>query len=227
MPDRPEWDRVHDRALRRRPGKTAMRETASSVIEFWFGPAPYTDAATIALDHKALWWGKDAAVDAAIKARFEPLLLAAANSDPALSDWTETPQGMLALILLFDQFPRNMYRGAAYAYGYDELARQCCSLGLAQGFDMQLAPIQRVFFYLPLEHAEDVEDQQYSVKLFRALGKQATAGDKATFNAYLDFAVQHSAIIERFGRFPHRNAVLGRDSSAGETVFLSGPGASF
>lgn len=204
-----------------------MRETIATVIEFWFGPGPYTDAAAIALERKALWWGKDAAVDAAIKARFEPLLLAAANSDPAVASWTESPLGMLALILLFDQFPRNMYRGAAYAFAYDELAQQCCSLGLAQGFDAQLTPIQRVFFYMPLEHAEDVEDQQYSVKLFRALVRQAGVQDKETFEGYADFAVKHSAIVERYGRFPHRNAVLGRDSTDEETVFLRSPGASF
>jgi uncharacterized protein (DUF924 family) len=205
-------------------------ESIASVLAFWFGADAdaNTDTGVMAERQSALWWGKNAAVDQAIKARFETTLLAAAGN--RLDDWADTPQGMLALILLLDQFPRNMYRDTAAAFGYDELARQCCHLGLAQGFDQQLPPLQRVFFYLPLEHAEDLDDQEYSLQLFRALARQAAKDDaagKAAFEHFLDFADRHHAIIARFGRFPHRNAFLARASTAEEIAFLQEPHSSF
>ena len=206
-------------------------ESIETILAFWFGAdGSSTDApaATVSGRQSALWWGKDTAVDQTIKARFEADLLAAA--DGRHDAWAETPQGMLALILLLDQFPRNMYRDTDQAFSFDALAQQCCHLGLAQGFDQQLAPLQRVFFYLPLEHSEDIDDQEYSVQLFRALAKQSVKEDpacKASFDNYLKFADQHHAIIERFGRFPHRNVILDRPSTAEETAFLKEPHSSF
>jgi uncharacterized protein (DUF924 family) len=204
-------------------------ETIESILAFWFGAdAAGSDVNTVAGRQSGLWWGKDAAVDQTIKTRFEASLLAA--RDNKLDDWAESPAGLLALILLLDQFPRNIYRDSATAFDFDELARQCCHLGLAQGYDQQLSPLQRVFFYLPLEHSEDIDDQEHSVQLFRALAKQAGKDDpaaKATFEDYLKFADRHHAIIARFGRFPHRNAVLGRASTAEETAFLKEPHSSF
>jgi uncharacterized protein (DUF924 family) len=202
------------------------------LLDFWFGsddPAQQAnDSASIAQRQAALWWGKDEATDRRIQSRFESTLQAAANQQ--LDHWADTPHGMLALILLFDQLPRNCYRNSATAFRFDELARQCCHLGLAQGFDQQLTPLQRVFFYLPLEHSEDIDDQQYSLQLFRALAKAQARDEpaaKATFDNYLQFANQHHAIIERFERFPHRNTVLGRPSTAAETAFLKEPNSSF
>ena len=204
-------------------------ESIESVLAFWFGAdAAGNDANTVAGRQSGLWWGKDAAVDQTIKTRFEASLLAA--RDNKLDDWAESPAGLLALILLLDQFPRNIYRDSATAFDFDELARQCCHLGLAQGYDQQLPPLQRVFFYLPLEHSEDVEDQEHCVQLFRALAKQIAKDDPAsreTFDGYLKFADRHHAIVARFGRFPHRNAILGRDSTAEEIAFLKEPHSSF
>jgi uncharacterized protein (DUF924 family) len=202
------------------------------ILDFWFGSGDPTrqdnDSASIAQRQSNLWWGKDAATDQLIQSRFEATLQAAASKQ--LDHWADTPRGMLALILLLDQLPRNCYRGSATAFSFDELARQCCHLGLAQGFDQQLTPLQRVFFYLPLEHSEDIDDQQYSLQLFRALAKTQAKDEpaaKATFDNYLQFANQHHAIIERFERFPHRNAVLGRVSTSAETAFLKEPHSSF
>jgi uncharacterized protein (DUF924 family) len=208
-----------------------MNQLASSneVISFWFGATqPASDTTAIANRQAALWWGKDCATDLDIKTRFEATLIAADRNQ--LDDWADTPHGMLALILLLDQFPRNCYRNTSDAFGFDELARQCCHLGLAQGFDQQLLPLQRVFFYLPLEHSEDLDDQQYSVQLFRALAKQVARDEptaRITFDNFLDFANRHHAVIERFGRFPHRNAILERPSTAVETAFLLEPDSSF
>jgi len=204
-------------------------ETIASVLAFWFGAdVANSDVNTVAGRQSGLWWGKDTAVDQTIRTRFEASLLAA--RDNQLDDWAETPAGLLALILLLDQFPRNIYRDSATAFDFDELARQCCHLGLAQGYDQQLPPLQRVFFYLPLEHSEDIDDQEHSVQLFRVLAKRAGQDDpasKATFDDYLKFADRHHAIIARFGRFPHRNAILGRASTAEEIAFLKEPHSSF
>ncbi|ASU37748.1 hypothetical protein hmeg3_05180 [Herbaspirillum sp. meg3] len=206
-------------------------EHIDAILAFWFGAdgsGADTAVATIAARQSALWWGKDAAVDQDIKSRFETDLLATAGNQR--DDWADTPQGMLALILLLDQFSRNMYRDTAKAFSFDALAQQCCHLGLAQGFDQQLSPLQRVFFYLPLEHSEDLDDQEYAVQLFRTLARQSAKDDpacKASFDNYLKFADQHHAIIERFGRFPHRNAILGRPSTAEEAAFLKEPHSSF
>ncbi|WP_050477962.1 DUF924 family protein [Herbaspirillum rhizosphaerae] len=206
-------------------------ENIDAILAFWFGAdgsGTDTDVATIAARQSASWWGKDAAVDRDIQSRFEADLLAAADNQR--DDWADTPQGMLALILLLDQFSRNMYRDTAKAFAFDALAQQCCHLGLAQGFDQQLSLLQRVFFYLPLEHSEDLDDQEYAVQLFRALAKQGAKDDpagKASFDNYLKYADRHHAIIERFGRFPHRNAILGRPSTAEETAFLKEPDSSF
>lgn len=204
---------------------SAIAEPAA-VLHFWFGADD--TAATVAARQGALWWSKDTTVDQLIGARFEASTQAAAGN--RLDDWAETPAGLLALILLLDQFPRNMYRDTANAFAFDDLARQCCHLGLAQGFDQQLSPMQRVFLYLPLEHSEDEDDQDYSLQLFRALCRQSALddpGSSATFDRFLHSAERHHAIIARFKRFPHRNAILGRPSNAEESAFLREPHSSF
>lgn len=195
----------------------------SNILHFWFGDA--ADNNTMAQRQAALWWGKDQNTDDLIRSRFGALLESAANNQ--LADWTESPEGMLALIILLDQLPRNIHRATPQAFAYDELARQCCHLGLAQGFDQQLSPLQRVFFYLPLEHAEDPDDQDYSLQLFRKLKQDAPVDDKTLFDGYLTFAAQHQAIIARFGRFPHRNDILGRPTTPEEAQFFLEPHSSF
>jgi Uncharacterized protein conserved in bacteria len=179
----------------------------------------------VAERQKKLWWSKNPDIDTECRTRFAPLVQQAAANQ--LDDWTESPRSMLALVLLLDQMPRNIYRDTAQAFAHDELARQCSHLALAMGLDADLPPLARVFLYLPLEHAEDLDDQEYVVQLMGALAKAASAEDKATFDGYADYARRHHAVIARFGRFPHRNRILARESTPEEIDFLKQPGSSF
>lgn len=194
-----------------------------AVLEFWFGSNP--DDAAIAKEKSALWWSKNPQVDDEIRGRFEGLVAKAAAGE--LSYWEATPTGRLALILLTDQFPRNIYRDSHRAFAYDAKALAWCLDGIEQHVDRKLRPIERVFFYLPLEHAESLEHQDKSVKHFGELVSIVDEPDKAVFKEYLDFAIRHRDIIARFGRFPHRNKILGRQFTAEEIAFLNEPGSSF
>ncbi|QIB64450.1 DUF924 family protein [Kineobactrum salinum] len=194
-----------------------------TVLQFWFGDS--TDDATVAAQQASLWWSKNSRIDAQIRERFESLVSAAAAGD--LDSWRATAQGWLALIILLDQFPRNIYRDTPAAFALDPSAQKLCNEGLAADIDQQLRPIQRAFFYLPLEHAEDRALQARSVALFRSLAARQPPEQAALFQGFVDYAERHRVIIERFGRFPHRNAVLGRPSTAEETEFLQQPGSSF
>jgi len=144
-----------------------------------------------------------------------------------LTSWGETPHGELARIILLDQFPRNIYREQPRAFAYDMQALSWTLEGLAKQSDQQLRPVERVFFYLPLEHAEDLGHQETSVKLFRELVEAVPQEQRNTFAGFFDFAVRHHDIIDRFGRFPHRNVILGRESTSEEEEFLTQPGSSF
>jgi uncharacterized protein (DUF924 family) len=193
------------------------------ILDFWFGSNP--DDAVVAKEKSALWWSKSPRNDDEIRQRFANFVTKAAAGE--LSDWQSIPSGRLALILLTDQFPRNIYRDSPRAFAYDAQALAWCLDGLDQGFDLKLRPIERVFFYLPLEHAESLEHQDKSVTHFRELVSIADERCKSSFKEYLEFAIRHRDIIERFGRFPHRNQVLGRQSTPEELAFLSQPGSSF
>ena len=205
---------------------TSSQQQADTILDFWFGAGfDNAGASEVAARQSALWWSKNPEIDADCRTRFEPLLKdATANR---LADWADAPHTTLALLLLLDQFPRNIYRDTAQAFAFDELARQHCHLALAMGLDQQLPAIARVFVYLPLEHSEDIDDQQYSLELFRTLAKQAGQADREIFAHFADYAKKHHQIIERFGRFPHRNQILGRASTAEESAFLQQPGSSF
>jgi uncharacterized protein (DUF924 family) len=201
-------------------------ETPATIHDFWFGPdAAAASDAVVAERQAALWWRKNPEVDAQMRLRFAASIAHAAQH--ALDDWAATPHGRLALILLTDQFTRNVYRNTPAAFAWDPLARAWCKDGLAAGMHRALRPIERVFFYLPLEHAEDLEDQERAVSLFRELLAEVPADERATFAGFLDFAERHRAVIARFGRFPHRNAILGRASTDEEVAFLAQPGSSF
>ncbi|ADJ65126.1 DUF924 domain-containing protein [Herbaspirillum seropedicae] len=204
----------------------SLQPQAEELLSFWFGPDwDRLPAHQVAERQKALWWSKNPETDALCRTRFEPLVQdAAANR---LSDWADTPRSLLALVLLLDQLPRNIYRDTPQAFAFDELARQCTHLALAMGVEQELPAIARVFLYLPLEHSEDIDDQHYVVQLMGALAKAAQGEDKPAFDGYADYARRHLAVIERFGRFPHRNRILGRASSAEESAFLKQPGSSF
>ncbi|MBB5519771.1 DUF924 family protein [Amphiplicatus metriothermophilus] len=160
------------------------------------------------------WFKKDAAFDEEIRRRFEALHHAAARGERAA--WEESSGGALALVLLLDQFPRNMYRGSAHAFATDGLARRVAGAAIRRGFDRQADESLRVFFYMPFEHSEDPADQARAVELIEALGDEE----------YAKFARLHADVIARFGRFPHRNACLGRASTPEELAFLEAGGFS-
>lgn len=194
------------------------------LLAFWFGDE--ADDVLRATRQAPLWWGKSSETDALLASRFGEQAEAAAEG--SLAHWADLPSGRLALILLLDQLPRNIHRGTPAAFAQDPLARDLCLKGLSIGADKSLSPLERVFFYLPLEHAESREQQARSVALFEALAaEQAGTPAQATFARFADFARRHQVIIERFGRFPHRNDILGRTSTPEEAAFLQQPGSGF
>jgi uncharacterized protein (DUF924 family) len=201
----------------------AATEDAVSILRYWFGDG--ADEAEIIREQSALWWEKDPRVDAEIRRRFEPALEAEWRGE--LASWDERPGGRLARILLCDQFPRNMYRGTARAFASDGRARALARVALDSKLDRALRPVERVFVYLPFEHSENAADQSAAVRLFTALHEQAPPDVKAAYRNFLDYALRHKEIIDRFGRFPHRNGVLGRESTPEEREFLAGSGSSF
>lgn len=198
-------------------------ENPDSIREFWFGSSP--DDMLTAQQRGKLWWSKKPDFDHEIRVRFASLTEAAAKRE--LDAWSGTAKGTLALILLTDQFPRNMYRGTPNAFAFDTLARDWCLTGLDNGLDRKLRPIERVFFYLPLEHSESIAHQALSVQLFTQLYQEVPAGHMDMFRNYLIFALRHRRVVERFNRFPHRNDILGRPSTRQEIEFLKEPGSSF
>lgn len=197
--------------------------TPAAVLEFWFGAEPARALCDPA--RSRLWWRKDAATDADIRTRFGTWVAAAQAG--RLHHWADAPDGLLALVLLADQFTRNIHRDTPAAFAGDALALAWCRQGIAAGFEAQLAAAGRAFLYMPLEHSELLADQDECVARFERLVAAAAAADRGALAGMLDFARRHREVIARFGRFPHRNVVLGRVSSAEETAFLATPGASF
>ncbi len=198
-------------------------ETPGTICEFWFGQ--HQDEAELIARQSALWWSKRDDVDSGIRVRFEPLLDRASAGE--LDGWRATPQGRLAFVLLTDQFPRNMFRNTPRAFAFDPLARAWARDAIDQGVDQRLRAIERVFLYMPLEHSESLDDQTEAVRLVGALTDGVAPGLRPDFERFLDFARRHREIIARYGRFPHRNAILGRESDAAEIDFLQRPGSSF
>jgi uncharacterized protein (DUF924 family) len=170
------------------------------IIEFWRRAGP-----------KA-WFKKSDAFDAQIRERFEGVHHAAARGEHGA--WAETPEGSLALLLLLDQFPRNLYRGSAHSWATDPLARRIAAEALERGHDRRIEPALRGFYYLPFEHSEELVDQDRSVALCEAM--KAETGDEGN----LKWAIAHRDVIARFGRFPHRNRALGRITTPEEQAFL-------
>lgn len=200
-----------------------MIATPADVLDFWFGPPGR--ATEVSGRQRALWFGKSAANDRAVAERYTATLEAAAAG--RLDDWATTPRGRLALVIVLDQFPHHVHRDRPQAFATDAPALAMSLAALAAGEDRQLAAIERVFLYLPLEHAESLEMQDRSVSLYRQLADEAAADERALFEGFLDYARQHRDVVARFGRFPHRNAILGRPSSADELEFLKQPGSRF
>jgi len=194
------------------------------LLDWWFGADPGT-ATEIAAARHGLWFGKRDSQDREAEARFGAQVEQALAG--GLREWGDDPQGWLALLILLDQLPRMIFRDTPRAFAGDSLARPLLRDGLDRGWDRRLAPIQRVFAYLIFEHAEDLSLQNRAVGLFTDLLNEAADDERAVFASYLDFAERHQRIIARFGRFPHRNAILGRPSTDEEQAFLREPGSRF
>ncbi len=196
---------------------------SETILTYWFGANP--DQAALAKDRADLWWSKNIDVDREIRQRFESSVQLAGEG--RLNSWLIEPRGRLALIILTDQLPRNIYRDSPQAFAFDTRALEWSLDGIESSVDRWLRPIERVFFYLPLEHSERLEDQERSVAMFRELLPSVDPDQQEIFESYLNFAILHRDVVARFGRFPHRNRILGRTSTPEELYFLSQPGSSF
>lgn len=189
---------------------------AERVLSFWFGEGWRE---TGSLKPRSEWFCKDPNFDQAIRERFLDLYNKAKAQQ--LEDWLHQPETCLAWVILLDQFPRNMFRGQPQAFATDPLALMGASHAIDQDFDAMLPPVLRQFFFFPFEHSENLANQRIAVQKFRQF-----EADPELASAY-DYALRHQAIIERFGRYPHRNEILGRSSTPEELAFLQQPGSSF
>jgi uncharacterized protein (DUF924 family) len=185
------------------------------ILEFWFGKPNDSDYGK----SRQVWFIKNPEFDREVRSRFLPVYQQAAAGE--VDDWKASPQGCLALIILLDQFPRNMFRGQPQAFATDPQALAYAKHAVTNSFDRELLPIQRQFIYLPFEHSENLSDQHQCIKLFSTLQEypECVSG--------VDYAHRHFQVIERFGRFPHRNEILGRETTPEEAEFLQQPGSSF
>jgi uncharacterized protein (DUF924 family) len=197
---------------------------AEKVLDFWFGVCGADGAIDPA--KRKMWFGDGRQYDAGIREQFGALHERASRGelDP---EWCATPAGRLALIVVLDQFSRHIHRGTPAAFAQDPAAQRLALAGIDLYADKKLIPAQRCFFYLPLEHAEDIELQRLSVRCFDGLARTVAPEWSKDYDSYLDYAQRHRDIIERFKRFPHRNDVLGRASTPAEKKFLKEPGSSF
>ena len=200
-----------------------MHDQPESVLAFWFG-APGS-AVEVAGRQSKLWFGKSPANDQAVIERFAATLTAATAGQ--LDHWAHSPRGRLALVIVLDQFPHHIHRDQSQAFATDPQSLALSLAALESGEDRQLTPIERVFLYLPLEHAESIAMQARSVSLYERLAHEAAVDERALFDGFLDYARRHRDVVARFGRFPHRNAILGRPSTPDEIEFLKQPGSRF
>lgn len=179
-------------------------KTARNILDFWFDESV-----------EPMWFKKDAAFDRQVEENFLDTYELAARG--GLANWKDRPKETLALIILLDQFPRNMFRNSSRAFATDKLAVELTKYAISRNFDADLSIKERIFLYMPLMHSERLEDQEKAIEVYTQLGKEDN----------LEYALKHKEIIDRFGRFPHRNKILGRESTAAEKLFLSQPGSSF
>ena len=184
------------------------------VLEFWFSE-----------QSQPLWFERNAAFDQEIRTRFGANVAAACLGE--LDYWVRAVDSSLALVLLLDQFPRNIHRGTLRAYAGDVRARGTADTAIERGFDRRTPLDRRFFFYLPFEHSENPKDQARSVALFRRWAEEHRGADRERALEQMKYVLRHQEIVERFGRFPHRNTVLGRESTPDEVAFLKEPNSSF
>jgi len=200
-----------------------MSASPEELLAFWLGPD--LDSPNAVAERERLWFEGGAEMDREIRARFSELPDLAASG--ALADWLAAPRSALALVLALDQLPRNLFRGSARSFAYDGLALEATSTALDAGFDAKLHPLAAGFLYLPFEHAERVDCQARSVASFEALEARAPGHLRPTLASWAGFARRHRDVIARFGRFPHRNALLGRLPTAAERAYLASGGEHF
>jgi uncharacterized protein (DUF924 family) len=188
---------------------------AGEVLEFWFGREGDPEYGQFRNE----WFRKDPEFDATVTKKFADLYEEAAAGE--LDDWRDTAESCLALVIVLDQFPRNMFRGDGRTHAEDGRALGASKYAVEHALDRELPAFQRMFLYMPFMHSESVEDQRRSVELFERLAGEEGAPD------VVSYAVAHKDIVERFGRFPHRNGILGRETTPEEVVFLTTEGSSF
>lgn len=202
-----------------------MDKNINSILKYWFSD----DNADVVEGRDSFWFGGGRDIDLQITHQFSALVMEAKKQK--LDEWLATAKGSLALILLLDQFTRNIYRNSAEAFASDHLARAICHQGLKKGFDQQLSSSERVFYYLPLEHSESLDDQVLSVQLYKQLASSVDASYDEKYSKmfafYVEFAILHYEIIANYHRFPHRNVVLERESTAKELKYLNEGGHTF
>ena len=196
------------------------------VLTFWFGETISADTPSA---QAKLWWSKQPTIDQQIREDFEDGLQALVAGEH--QDWLETASGRLAAIIVLDQLSRNMYRDTPQAFAQDELALKLCLQGLEKNIDLQLELLERVFFYLPLEHSEDPDIQDLSSRKFADLLDDNINTDPlpsdGTYEGFYRYAESHRDVIQKFGRFPHRNKILGRANTELEQEYLDTPGSGF
>ena len=193
-----------------------MTAIPNAIYDFWFG-GPNLDEFS---QSRKAWFVKDAAFDEEIRHRFRATLESAERGE--LQHWSDDPKHCVSLIILLDQFPRNMFRDTPRAFATDIMALETTRFAIAQRYDQAVNSVERIFYYLPFEHSESLADQARCVALVQALVHEDPS--RADF---LDYAKRHRDVIARFGRFPHRNRILGRASTEAEIEFLKQPGSSF
>ncbi len=192
-----------------------MREKATEVLEFWFGREGEPGYG----EFRDAWFQKDEAFDREVRDRFGDIYEEAAAG--GLDGWREDAPGALALVILLDQFPRNMFRGDGRTHAADGKALETAGYAIDRALDRELPAFKRMFLYMPFMHSENIAGQERSVELFALLASEPGAPDVT------EYAVRHKEIVDRFGRFPHRNAILDRETTPEEAEFLEQPGSSF
>ncbi|MBE7380323.1 MAG: DUF924 domain-containing protein [Leptolyngbya sp. SIO1E4] len=195
-----------------------LSATATKILTFWFDDP--TAAESEYGQHRRIWFHKDPEFDQRVREQFLTDYEQARQGN--YDDWRHTPKGVLALIVLLDQFPRNMFRGTPRSFEADPQALSIAQTAISQGHDRALLPVERMFLYLPLEHSENLAHQDQCVALSEALTQEAPE-----LQASLEYAYRHRDVIAQFGRFPHRNGILDRPSTPAEVAFLQQPGSGF
>lgn len=196
---------------------------AEAILEFWFGTEQ--DDLAVIKQQGPLWFASNPKLDQTIRERFGPLVERASRGE--LEAWGDDARSRLALIILLDQFTRNIHRGTTQAFAADDLALRHCREGIAHGHDRVLRRVERPFLYMPLMHSESLDAQDEAIRVFEGLLGTAEGELKKAFETNLEFAHMHRTLIERFGRFPHRNVILDRANTPEEAEYLAGDAETF